>query len=132
MVRFLDYVTPSGNNDIAEWYCLQSMDCRAAFNDLLEILSKKADWGGGHEFARLQDGLGEIRWKIENVQHRIIGCAWKNPAGYLLLIGCTHKQRIYNPPDAIGTADKRRRGITFQKRGSVCDHESPEDCEAEE
>jgi len=131
MGRFLDYVTPSGNNDIAEWYCRQSTDCRAAFDDLLDILSKKATWSEP-EFKRLNDGLGEIRWKSGKVQYRVIGCAWKHPPGYLLLIGCTHKQRIYNPPDAIATADKRRRGIIFQQKGGVCEHESPEDCEAQE
>ena len=128
-IRFLDYVTPSGNNDIASWYCLQSVDCRAAFDDLLDILSKKKIWSEP-EFKRLDGGLGEIRWRVGKVQYRMIGCAWKDPQGYLLLIGCTHEQKVYNPPDAIRTADKRRRGILFQQKGSVCEHESPEDCEA--
>jgi len=131
MRRFLDYILPSGNNDIAAWYCRQSAECRASFDDLLDILCKKAIWSEP-EFKRLDNGLGEIRWKSGGVQHRVIGCAWKNPPGYLLLIGCTHKQIVYSPPNAIQTADKRRRGILFQKEGSVCDHESPADCEASE
>jgi hypothetical protein len=130
MSRFLDYLMPSRNNAIADWYCRQSVDCRVAFDDLLDILSKKANWSEP-EFKRLQAGLGEIRWKVDDVQHRVIGCAWKNPHGYLLLIGCTHKQRVYSPPDAIETADRRHRGIVFQGKGGVCEHESPENCEDE-
>jgi hypothetical protein len=107
------------------------MDCRVAFDDLLDILSNKTNWTEP-EFKRLDDGLGEIRWKIDNFQHRTIGCGWKHPPGYLLLIGCTHKQRIYSPPDAINTAGKRRRGIIHQNLGGVCEHESTENCEDEE
>lgn len=101
------------------------------FDDLLDILKKKAEWKYP-EFKRLEGSLGEIRWKCDKVQHRVIGCSWKAPQGYLLLVGCTHKQNIYNPPDAVGTADKRRRGLLFEKKGDVCEHESPEDCAASE
>jgi len=131
MTRFLDYKSPAGNNLIAEWYCGISVDARAMFNDLLDVLSKKAEWKYP-DFKRLDDGLGEIRWKCDDKQHRVIGCSWKNPKGYLLLIGCTHKQKVYNPPDAIATANKRRRGLEFEGRGRTCEHQSPEDCEAQE
>jgi len=101
------------------------------FDDLLEVLAKKAEWRFP-EFRKLDDGLGEIRWKSDKKQHRVIGCSWKNPAGYLLLIGCTHKQNIYNPPDALTTADKRRRGLQFEGKGATCEHKSPEDCASHE
>lgn len=127
MPRFLDFVSVAGNNLIAEWYCRQHVEGRAMFDDLLEILAKKAEWKYP-EFKRLEDGLSEIMWRFGKVQHRMIGCHWKEPSGYLLLIGCTHKQTIYSPPDAIGTAGKRRRGLLFERKGSVCEHTSPEDC----
>jgi hypothetical protein len=101
------------------------------FDDLLDILSKKAGWAYP-DFKRLGEGLGEIRWKCDGKQHRVIGHSWKNPNGYLLLIGCTHKQRIYDPPDAIRTADKRRRGLQFESKGGIREHKSPEDCTPEE
>jgi hypothetical protein len=131
MTRFLDYGSPAGNNLIAEWYCDISVDARAMFDTLLDVLAKEAVWKYP-EFKPLDDGLGEIRWKCDNKQHRVIGCRWKVPSGYLLLIGCTHKQKIYSPPDAIATADKRRRGLVFKKEGFVYDHQSPEDCTSEE
>jgi len=131
MTRFLDYKSPAGNNLIAEWYCRISVEARAMFDDLLDVLSKKAIWSYP-DFKRLDDGLGEIRWKCDKKQYRVIGCSWKEPQGYLLLIGCTHKQDIYDPPDAIGTADKRRRGLQFERKGGICEHQSPEDCTPEE
>lgn len=124
-------MSPPGNNLISEWYCGLSDDGRAMFDDILDILSKKAEWKYP-EFKRLEDGLGEICWKCDNKQHRLIGCSWKSPNGYLLLIGCTHKQKIYDPPDAIVTADKRPRGIQFERKGGVCEHESPKDCSSTE
>lgn len=101
------------------------------FDELLGIMSRTTEWKAPF-FKNLGDGLGEIRWKSEKKQYRVIGCWWKNPNGYLLLIGCTHKQNIYDPPEAIKTADKRRRGIQFAQVGSVREHASPEDCEASE
>jgi hypothetical protein len=95
---------------------------------LLDILATTNVWKYP-DFVRLDDGLGEIRWKFDKKQYRLIGCSWKDPGGYLLLIGCTHKQQVYDPPDAIATADKRRRGLKFEKKGSV--HEHTEDCETE-
>lgn len=129
-MRFLDYVSPSGNNLIAEWYCDISVEARAMFDALLDVLSKKTEWTAP-EFKRLRGGLGEIRWKCDGRQHRIIGCWQKEPPGFWLLIGCTHKQNIYNPPDAIATAGKRLKGILNERKGRVERHESPEDCSAE-
>jgi hypothetical protein len=131
MSRFLDFRSAAGNNLIAAWYCAQSVECRAMFDSLLDTLSEMREWRYP-EFKRLDDGLGEIRWQEGKVQHRVIGCWWKQPSGFLLLIGCTHKQKIYSPPDALATADARRRGLLFQNKGSVCDHESQEDCAAHE
>src|SRR5579872_5956125 len=116
MNRFLDYLSPAGNNLIAEWYSGLSVDAKAMFDALLDVLSKKAEWKYP-EFKRLEDGLGEIRWKCDDKQHRVIGCWWKNPHGYLLLVGCFHKQRVYNPPDALETANRRRRGLQFEGKG---------------
>lgn len=125
-MRFLDYVSPAGNNLIAEWYCGTSVESRAMLDALLDVLSKKKEWTAP-EFKHLGDGLGEIRWKCDGKQHRVIG-SWQNePSGFWLLIGCTHKQKIYSPPDAIATAGKRLRGILNEKKGRVEQHEIP-DC----
>jgi hypothetical protein len=131
MNSFLDYLSPAGNNLIAEWYCGLSIDARAMFDDILDVLSKQAEWKYP-QFKRLEDGLGEIRWKCDNKQHRVIGCWWKTPHGFLLLIGCFHKQNVYNPPDAIETAAKRRRGLQFGGKGGTREHQSPEDCAPQE
>src|ERR1035438_4236115 len=117
MRRFLDFKSAAGNNLLSEWYCQQSFDCRAMFDSLLEVLGKSKEWKYP-EFKFLDDGIGEIRWNAGKVQHRVMGCSWKDPHGYLLLIGCTHKQNIYSPPDALATAKKRRNGPLYQGKGS--------------
>lgn len=53
-------------------------------------------------------GLYELRWKSGGVQHRLIGYT---SAGheFLLLIGCTHKGKVYDPPSALQTATERKK-----------------------
>ena len=55
------------------------------------------------------EGIGELRWRSENKQHRLLGF-FMNAIWYAVL-GCTHKQQIYDPTDALATAKKRKREI---------------------
>ena len=58
--------------------------------------------------------MGELRWVSEKKQHRLIG--YLQGVTFFALIGCTHKQQIYDPSEALETADKRKRRI---ERGEV-------------
>ena len=51
-------------------------------------------------------GLGELRWTSEKKQHRLVG--YLKGGTFFALIGCTHKQQVYNPANALDTADKRK------------------------
>jgi hypothetical protein len=63
------------------------------------------------------EGLGELRWLSGDKQHRLIGFFMK---GYwYAVIGCTHKQQIYNPPDAIETGKKRKKQIEREEVNTV-------------
>lgn len=53
------------------------------------------------------DGLGELRGPSGKKQHRLAGCL--KDGAYFALIGCTYKQNVYDPPDALDTADRRKR-----------------------
>lgn len=53
--------------------------------------------------------LGELRWVSEKKQHRLIG--YLRGGTFHALVGCTHKQQIYDPSESLDTADKRRRQI---------------------
>ena len=55
--------------------------------------------------------IGEIRFKANNLQHRVFGCFLVEAGQYALLVGATKKGRGYNPRDAIDTARRRRKLI---------------------
>lgn len=62
-------------------------------------------------------GLGELRWESERKQHRLIG--YLQGGTFFALIGCTHKQQIYDPSEALKTADKRRLQIERGEASTV-------------
>jgi hypothetical protein len=62
-------------------------------------------------------GLGELRWSSEKKQHRLLGF-FADGVWYALL-GCTHKQNIYDPADALATAAKRKNEIQKREVGTV-------------
>jgi hypothetical protein len=53
--------------------------------------------------------IGELRWTSEDVQHRILG--FYGDGVWYALVGCTHKQGVYSPADALETAVKRKHQI---------------------
>lgn len=112
--QFMDYISPSGKNMITDWYAGLSYQEQADFDTLMSILVKTQQWREP-AFKRLQGrpyaGLGELRFKSERKQHRVIGFHGLGPRQFTLLIGGTHKQNIYNPPHALDTAVRRKREV---------------------
>jgi len=110
------YMSPARNNKIADWYDGLSVQEKADTDEFLKNMRKTRDWRMPDYRWRLRDGegLGELRWASENKKHRLLGFFMK---GYwYAVIGCTHKQRIYNPPDSLATAKKHKKQI---ERGEV-------------
>ena len=79
----------------------------------------KLKWEWPDYRARLRDykGLGELRWDSCKKQHRLIGFFMGGI--WYAVMGCTHKQQIYNPADALNTADKRKKDIENRRVNTV-------------
>ncbi|MGB9429195.1 MAG: hypothetical protein WCC11_04865 [Gammaproteobacteria bacterium] len=111
-------------NLIRDWCEKLSEKGSARLAAILEHLEQSKSWQKP-EFKRLSGkaykDLGEIRFKADNVQHRIIGMNGPAEGTYTLLIGCTHKDNIYEPPNALVTAVQRKKNLE-DKTGSTCDH----------
>lgn len=106
--RFEDYLLPSGNNPIEEWLDDEGPSVEADFDASLKYLSITKVWSYP-EYKPLGSGLGEIRFKTNKVQYRVVGCHGKKGGGlFVLLIGCSHKEGVYQPPNALDTAARRR------------------------
>ena len=105
--RFEDVVLPSKVNPIEDWLEDQGSAVAAELDTLITYLATEPNWQAP-QFKRLTAGLGELRFKESKVQYRVIGCNGRAGRVYVLLIGCTHKQNVYDPPNTMATAGKRR------------------------
>src|SRR5437762_2423997 len=107
--RFFDYCSEAGNNLIEEWYQNQAEEAQADFDTTLKYLSITEDWRGLKEFKMLgRDGLGEIRFRTNNVQYRPAGSFGPGDRMFTIWVGCKKKQNVFDPPDAFEIAIKRR------------------------
>lgn len=100
------------------------MKGQARLDSILEHMGAMKSWGG-KEFKRLSgdayQGLGEVRFKDGGMQHRLIGMNGPGEGEYTFLIGCTHKDDVYNPPSAMDTAVDRRKQLESGK-ASTSEH----------
>ena len=110
------YQSRAGNNKIADWYGGLSVQQKADTDEFLKNMRKTREWKPPEYRPRLRgdDGLGELRWRSENKQHRLMGFFMKGI--WYAVLGCTHKQQVYDPADALATAKKRKKEI---ERGEV-------------
>jgi hypothetical protein len=116
------YVSKSGNNKIAEWYSELSGGEKADADEFLTIMRKVpfANWKMNDYRSRLKgkaQHLGELRWQSEKKQHRLIG--FFSQGVWYAVMGCVHKQNIYNPPDALNTSERRRKEILNREVNTV-------------
>jgi len=117
---YWDFGYKNGTNPIADWHTGLSDDAKNLLHDLLKTnkkTDKPTDWrdlkflkGTAKEYK-----IWELRFKANGVQHRLFGIFGPERKQATFLVGCTHKQKIYNPPDCIETAIARSK-LVNEKR----------------
>jgi hypothetical protein len=113
------YESQNGRKAIDDWRRnLPQGPFRAALDTFLRTMAKIDEWKPPHIKAlqgKENAGLSELRWTSGKIEHRIIGHRLDDTKAdthqYLMLIGCTHKQRNYIPPEALESARTRRSEI---------------------
>jgi hypothetical protein len=113
------YVSPAGNNKIQDWYNDLSIQGKADADEFLKDMRLTREWRMPSYRARLAggEGLGELRWPSENTKHRLLG--FFREGYWCAVLGCTHKQQRHDPPEALGTAKKRKRQVERGEVGTV-------------
>ena len=122
--KLFQYQSGSGRKAIDDWRKDIPVGLpRADLDNFLKIVAKKDKW----EYPDLDSlqskkyqGLSELRWRSGNVPYRIIGYSQADHE-YVMLIGCTHNNKKYTPPDALGTAVKRRDKINSGE-ATICEY----------
>jgi hypothetical protein len=113
------YVSPGGNNKIADWYNKLSVRERADADEFIKNMRKTTEWKPPKYRPRLKGykGLGELRWTSEKKEHPLVG--YLHSGVFFAVMGCTHKGTVYDPADALDQADRRKSQIQNGKAITV-------------
>ena len=118
--RFWDYLE-AGNNPIEDWYQgLSEADGRPVFDAIIKA-NKKADHPSQWLDSKMlkgeaqEHGIWEWRFYADGRQQRLLGIFGSDRKQAIFLIGCTHKQNVYNPPKCIETAIKRAKDVRAER-----------------
>lgn len=110
---FRCYCASDGKRDvIQDWYDSQSPETQAEFDNTLDFLRPR----GRDEWKRPQfdvlhgecAGLGEIRFKANRVEHRIVGYFGPDRMKFAMLVAAIEKDKKFIPKSTCRTAQRRK------------------------
>lgn len=103
--------------EISRWFA-SNRAARAKFRVRINHLRgfPRTEWNK-KQFRSVGDGLWEIKWKSADKQFRAIG--FDRQGAFILLIGCTHKDDVYGPPNCLKTAQKLKKEVEDGQRKSI-------------
>jgi len=119
---YWDWVSLNGANPIEDWRKGLSEEAEKLFNNILKFNRKaptQLQWiGRGRHFFLEGKGKEARIWELvfqdsDKVQYRILGVFWPKHAQkqVTFLLGCTHKDGVYDPPDWLETAIDRKKKL---------------------
>lgn len=110
--QFRVFVSETGSNGLQKTIDAQDEAVIQHFKVRVKYLANtpKRDWQEPYalKLKKVTD-IYEIRFKANGVQFRPLGFFGPDGNEFTILIWATHKQKIYDPHDAINTADSRRK-----------------------
>jgi hypothetical protein len=114
---YCDFSSAPGENSIQDWVDGLSEEALLGFWSALKVNRKIAIPKHWTQLRYLKGEakdhrLWELRFTADRKAHRVIGFFSDDVRmRAILLIGCFHKQNVYDPPDAIKTAIKRKKSL---------------------
>lgn len=113
--RIRAYRSASGRSDVLDWYTELSDKPRGQVRTKIDFLraQQRSEWKEPH-FKYLSgdgSGLGEIRFTLSKVQWRPFGFFGPDNNIFTVLIVAQEKEGKYKPPNAIKSAQRRKKEI---------------------
>src|SRR6266567_3376540 len=125
--RLLQYISASGRKAIEDWRkSLPPGVPRADLDRFLKNMVKLDKWTRpviDSLKGKSNQGLSELRWKSGGVSHRIFGYTQEDHVYVMMLVGCTHNDKKYKPPECFDTARTRRAEIANDCARHTCEYE---------
>jgi len=120
---FRSYVDPNGAEAVAEWYGQQSAKVQAKFDERLRNLQQMRpdEWRDPYskQLHGECDGLVEIRFKANRVQHRPLGFFGPGRMEFTVLFFAVEKGDRFVPRDACERALRRRDAVVSDPNAST-------------
>lgn len=116
-LRLRDIIGTSGKGVIGSWIAAHP-GARARLRIRVQHLRRipRTEWTK-KQFRPLGDGLFEIKWEWNNVQFRIAG--FDHNGFFVMVVGYTHKQKVYDPRNWLETAKRRKGEVKYDKWRTV-------------
>src|SRR5713226_4016668 len=109
--NFNQFRSVSGRDSISDWRKGLSPARRAVMDVFLDRIAKMRTWPSDIcDPIKGYSGCWELRWTAEKVEHRVFGY-YGGPLLFVMLVGCTHKGKVYDPPGAFETMEKRKKSL---------------------
>lgn len=107
LLRLRDLIGGGGKGVVGSWL---PVGARARLRIRVQNLRRipRAEWNR-KQFRFLGAGLAEIKWEWGKVPYRIVGFDYSG--FFVMLIGCTHKQGVYDPHHCLQTAGQRKKEV---------------------
>jgi hypothetical protein len=112
-------------DSISDWRKRLSPARRATLDIFIDRIAKMSVWPRGicdPIRGKKYKGYWELRWTAEKVEHRIFGY-FSGQFLFVMLVGCTHKGKVYDPPSAFETMKDLRRKLDDTKEGMLSVYE---------
>lgn len=106
--RFQQFRAWTGRKAIDDWRGKMSPARQASFDIFMDRIAKMEAWPSGTcDPIKGHAGCWELRWTAEKVEHRVFGYYGKEKE-FCMMVGCTHKGKVYDPPGAFEMLDDRK------------------------
>ena len=113
---FEDFAYPNGTNPVESWCEQQTDEVQGTLNSTLKDMAKTENhlnWTTWRRFLRgeaRKHRIREMGFYAEGRQYRVFA-VFAGSKVVILLAGCYHKGKVYEPHDAIETAIKRAKAL---------------------
>jgi hypothetical protein len=120
--RYKTYASANGRSDVQKHIDRLNAQAKYRFEAELRWLRDLSprEWHEPHaKKLKGYDHLYEIRFTANKVRQRPIGFFGPDPGDFTILVWATHKQDIYDPAEALDTAEGRRKSLVVSKTASA-------------
>src|SRR5882724_12745986 len=120
--RYRCYVAEGGRDPIRDWYARQSQECRRRFLGRAQALRSlpPEEWELPlfRWLRREGQGLGEIRFKADRVQQRVLGFRGPEPDLFTFLFLAKEKGNQFVPRNSIEIAQRLKSAVLSSRNHS--------------